>query len=241
MQTQHKPRSTTTAIVCSGVVSRRLRKPQTPAAVAQLVAVQKLDGVDVLGSHTIPLGLLTGMLADGSLRVEPTAQHNVFLSSRKLASSLVIPVIQGKDTLPVTLEALPAGCFRVLGGAPRLSSVRTGASCPPLRSQSPLWQHMMRHTAPSYSQGLPSLTVCAPAAALLLQLLAFVTGSNDVGGQHWPAAPVELDSRDDAIWCACCRPALLGVCGAAARAAPPKPGLTRTQATLVTAALRLIV
>lgn len=232
MQTQHKPRSTTT-IVCaaarSGVVSRRLllRKPsQTPAAVAQRVAVQKLDGVDVLGSCTIPLGLLTGMLADGSLHVEP-AQHNVFWASRKLASSLVIPVIQGKDTPPVTLEATPAGCFRVLGGAPRLSSVRN--SCPPLKSplRGSTWA---RHiVTPQTLSGFPSLTVCAPVA-LLLQLLAFVTGSNDVGGQHWPAAPVELDSRDDTIWCAGCPALLYGA--AAARAAQPSPGLTRRQLSL---------
>jgi hypothetical protein len=151
MQTQHRPRSST--IVCAaaargGIVSRRLfvrkPKPQTPAAVAQRLAVQKLVGIDVLGSRTIPLGLLTGMLADGSLCVEPGAQHNVFWSSRKLASSLVIPVIQGKDTPPITLEASPAGCFRVLGGAPRLSSVRCYLFASRLGAHSKAWSARLR-------------------------------------------------------------------------------------------------
>jgi hypothetical protein len=69
---------------------------------------------------------------------------------------------------------------------------------------------MERPSAPAFP---PSLTVCTRVALLLLlllqQLLAFVTGSNDLGGQHWPAAPVELDSRDDAIRCAWC----LALCG----------------------------
>jgi hypothetical protein len=71
---------------------------QTSAATAERVAV-KLVGVNVLGSRTIRVGLLTAMAADGSLIFAPELgmlheleQHNVFFHSRNMAS-LVVPII----------------------------------------------------------------------------------------------------------------------------------------------------
>jgi hypothetical protein len=136
------------AVVARAYMTSRRPKPLPAALVAERVAV-KLDGFDVLGSRSIPVGTLTAMVADGSLDIcmEPDVQGNMFWSSRKMASSLVVPIVLGKATPPITLEASSNGCFKVVGGSPRLTS-----------------------------------------------LLAFVTGNTCIGGQHWPSAPVELDT-----------------------------------------------
>jgi len=120
-------------------------------AVAERAAV-KVDGVVLIDIRQVPVSDLAAMAADGRLQVKPEVHDSLVWNSRKMASSLVMPVIQGKDTAPIMLEASECGSLRVLGGTPRLTS-----------------------------------------------LLAFVTGSTHVGGQHWPSAPVELDARDQAF------------------------------------------
>jgi len=120
-------------------------------AVAERAAVN-VDNVVLVDSKQMLLSDLAAMANEGRLQVQPDVKNTLVWNSRKMASSLVVPVIQGKETPPIMLEASDCGSLRVLGGTPRLTS-----------------------------------------------LLAFVTGSRTVGGEHWPSAPVELDARDQAI------------------------------------------
>jgi len=119
-------------------------------AVAERAAVN-VDNVVLVDSRQLPLSDLAAMAVNGRLQVQD-AKNTLVWNSRKMASSLVVPVIQGKEMPPIMLEASDCGSLRVLGGTPRLTS-----------------------------------------------LLAFVTGSRTVGGEHWPSAPVELDATDQAI------------------------------------------
>lgn len=88
---------------------------------AERVALEVGDA-ELVDSKAISLRHLATMAADGRLQVEPEV-HNMVWSSRKMASSLVVPVIQGKDTPPIMLEASHDGRLRVLGGSPRLTSL----------------------------------------------------------------------------------------------------------------------
>lgn len=121
-------------------------------SVAPLLEQQPGQGMVV---ETLSLGQLAAMAAEGRLQMQEEDTSNMVYNSRKMASSLVVPVLQGKATPPIVLEAA-AGAngtgLQVRGGSQRLRS-----------------------------------------------LLAFVSGSSSIGGQHWPSAPVELDSRDGAF------------------------------------------
>lgn len=134
----------------SAVVGPVLHVPKG-VAVAERAAVN-VDNVILVDSRQVTLSDLAAMANDGRLQVQPEVKNTLVWNSRKMASSLVVPVLQGKATPPIMLEASDCGSLRVLGGIPRLTS-----------------------------------------------LLAFVTGSSTVGGEHWPSAPVELDARDQAI------------------------------------------
>lgn len=121
------------------------------SVVPLLVEQQAGQGMVV---ETLSLGQLAAMAAEGRLQMQEEDTSNMVYNSRKMASSLVVPVLQGKATPPIVLEAAAgAGTgLQVRGGSQRLRS-----------------------------------------------LLAFVSGSSSIGGQHWPSAPVELDSRDGAF------------------------------------------
>jgi len=111
--------------------------------------VDPVSQADLLDTQRIPIGSLAAMAAEGKLELQQNTSSVAF-NSRKMASSLVLPVLQGRNTPPLVLEAGQEG-LHVREGSQRLRA-----------------------------------------------LLAFVLGSSSVGGQHWPSAPVELESRDAA-------------------------------------------
>lgn len=88
---------------------------------ARRVAVD-VDNVQIIDSQAVTLRHLAAMAAEGRLQVAHEV-HNMVWNSRRMASSLVVPVIQGKDTPPIMLEESNDGILRVLGGNPRLSSL----------------------------------------------------------------------------------------------------------------------
>lgn len=102
---------------------------------------------------TVSLGELVELAGRGQLSL--AAPEGLMRDSRVLSSRLVVPVLQGKPTPPIVVQAAPGsgGKVTVVGGSARLAA-----------------------------------------------LLAFVSGDSSVaGGAEWPAAPVELDSREDAF------------------------------------------
>jgi len=125
------------------------RMSRTVTVSAAQPLVDPVEQADLLDTQRIPIGSLAAMAAEGKLELQENTSSVAF-NSRKMASSLVLPVLQGKNTPPIVLEA----------GQERLH-VREGSQ-------------------------------------RLRALLAFVLGSSSVGGQHWPSAPVELESRDAA-------------------------------------------
>jgi len=108
----------------------------------------------LLDTKRLPIRSLAAMAAEGKLQLQENTS-NVPFNSRKMASSLVLPVLQGKNTPPIVLEAATGA-----SGQERLH-VREGSQ-------------------------------------RLRALLAFVLGDSTIGGQHWPSAPVELESREEA-------------------------------------------
>jgi len=116
--------------------------------------VASVDQADLVGTKHLPIRSLAAMAAEGKLELQENTSSVAF-NSRKMASSLVLPVLQGKNTPPIVLEAAAD-----VSGQETLH-VREGSQ-------------------------------------RLRALLAFVLGSSSIGGQHWPSAPVELESRDEA-------------------------------------------
>lgn len=127
-----------------------------PFAAQATAVTERVDGhssnFELLETRPILLQDLCTLVEDGKLRLDVQLQQNGMVwNSKKVASNLVVPVVQGKGTPPILLESDETGELRVLGGTPRLTA-----------------------------------------------LLAFVNGSTNVAGQHWPCAPVQLDARDSA-------------------------------------------